>query len=99
MKLKEGLFLYPKISLVSNTGFDNSGTHCGTNSTFGNDLNHSNFTLVKAKYHKKYSKNVEKKFKQKYKAPKQTGMTKLKAKFKNIAKKLIPFVIINSKLQ
>jgi hypothetical protein len=32
--LNEGLFLYPKISLVKNIGFDESGVHCGSGKWF-----------------------------------------------------------------
>ena len=34
----DGLTLYPKSSLVSNIGFDGSGTHCGISASFNTDL-------------------------------------------------------------
>jgi len=46
-----GLTLYPHNSLVNNSGFDGSGTHCGVNNKYNNELNDFNPQL--------FSNNIE----------------------------------------
>ena len=47
--IRKGLFLYPKKSLVNNTGFDNEGTHCNSENLFLTEISKEPIKISKIK--------------------------------------------------